>query len=153
MFMMLEITHQIGNIMRNFLYLFFGLVLIFSCTTEEEEFLYKASIANQSTSNLNVKGYDSQNSIAIDLNIVSLTSGGETSYTAPVFLGYINNADSLVFTFSNGRGYICDVRQSVNNFCFLNTFPFDASGFNEVSTRVYEFEITQQDFDNAFDLP
>jgi hypothetical protein len=134
-------------------------ILLTSCTSEEEEFNYGASISNLSDVTLNVKGYNGAlNQLAYDFDLESMNSGGNVNYSSPSFGGYISGADSLIFTFPNSKGYICVVRNIgnsdiVDQFCFSNKSPFDSMSFQDLGNNTFLFEITQDDFDNAFELP
>jgi hypothetical protein len=69
-------------------------------------------------------------------------------------LSSFGGIDSLVVKFSNGKGYICAFSPIGRELCFANRFPLnDDSSFVNLGNNVFEFIITQQDFDNALELP
>ena len=137
----------------------FILLALVNCTSEEKETLYNALIRNASDNTIKIKGYNSKlNQLKYEINIESMRSGGEVDYFSPSFGGYVSGADSMVFSFNNGKGYICVVRTAesvgdVNQLCFQDKSPFDIEGFKNLGNNTFEFEITQEDYDNAYDLP
>jgi hypothetical protein len=145
--------------MKYFIKILLLSILLTNCTSEEEEFNYTASITNMSNTALNIKGYNSAlNQLEYDFDLDSMISGGEVNYSSPSFGGYVSGADSLVFTFPNNKGYLCVVRtaensNTANQFCFSNKSPFDSTSFEDLGNNSFEFIITQDDFDNANDLP
>ena len=71
-----------------------------------------------------------------------------------MFLAFSREADSSIFKFSNGKGYICTVLQNENNLCFQNKSPYDNLSFDEsAENNQFQFVISQEDFENANDLP
>jgi hypothetical protein len=56
---------------------------------------------------------------------------------------------------NKSKGYICDLRQTGNEYCFenKNILVGDESYFNVLEDSVYEFVITQEDYYNAYVLP
>ena len=140
------------NIFATLLLLFF----ITSCTDTEErdEINFVVNINNNTNQQLSVRGYNSQNVLEFDYTISSMSNGAEINYSAETFGGYINGSDSIIFSYPNSKGYICDLRQNGNNLCFQNKNIFgDQSDFNNITNNTFEFVITQDDFDNAYDLP
>lgn len=75
-----------------------------------------------------------------------------TNYNSVNFLGLFGNIDSIVIKFENNKGYSCTGELS-NNLCFQNKNAFDIEDFISLGNNAFEFEITQEDYDNAYDLP
>ncbi len=145
--------------MKNYIRILLVSILLTNCTSEEEEFNYTVLISNMSNVVLNIKGYNSAlDQLKYDFDLASMTSGGNVNYSSPSFGGYVSVADSLVFIFPNSKGYICVVRNAensntANQFCFSDKSPFDPGNFQDLGNNTFEFIITQDDFDNANDLP
>lgn len=143
--------------MKTYIYFIIVFIIFVSCTDrgERDEVNFNVNINNTSSESLIIEGYAPNNDLVINNIIITSNSvGAGCNYTAEVFSGYICGADSLVFKFSNGKGYICDLRQSGNNLCFPNKTPFgDEQSFVNLGNRNYQFTINQEDFTNAFDLP
>jgi len=139
-----------------------GLAIV-SCadTNERDEILFTVRLKNNSNEEIQIKGYSSPSNIPeFDFTISPFNLGGEISYRAEAFLGYVNGYDSITFKFPNEKGYICSIRVSNSQpkLCFLNEkspFGNDPNNppFNEIGNNIYEFEITQEDYENAFELP
>ncbi len=142
--------------MKKSIYFFIAFALFVSCTDrgERDEFNYNVSINNSTTVSLVIEGYAPNNDLIINnLIINSNATGADCNYQAELFSGYICGVDSLIFKFPNGKGYICDLRQSGNNLCFPNKFIFSEEGFTELTNKNYQFVITEEDYNNAYDLP
>jgi len=153
---LLEIMLQIGNHMRaNIIISFSLLVTILSCSTEEKEKKYVVSFRNSSESAVTIKGYNTNSGVLVsEINLLPENVGGQIIYFSPSFGGYINGSDSLVFKFQNDRGYICTV-YGEQSLCFDEITPLFGveSYFNNLGNNTFEFEITQEDFENVFELP
>ncbi|MGV6827853.1 MAG: hypothetical protein ACWA45_00490 [Flavobacteriales bacterium] len=77
-------------------------------------------------------------------------------YSSEVFLGFSCDYDSLVFKFDNDKGYICSLRSNDNsNICFnsKNPYIFNDEDFISLGNNTFEFIVTQEDYENAYDLP
>lgn len=132
-------------------------ILICSCTDTNERPLknFKTQIKNGSTASLTVKGYNSINQETINELLEPNEIGVDCEGLLEVFIGMTCEADSIVFRFSNDKGYICSLRQSNHDFCFGYKHPFvgNETFYTFLGDNTYEFTITQQDFENAFELP
>jgi hypothetical protein len=127
-----------------------------SCSGPEPDLIeYKVSIFNQTTQSLIIEGYTVFNELKFEIEIPSGERGGMINYPADTFLGYRNKSDSIVTKFSNGKGYICADRELANSRCFNGRSPLSTSeiDFIILGNNSFEFVITQEDFDNAFELP
>lgn len=70
------------------------------------------------------------------------------------FKGYFHS-DFLQVTFDNGKGYICDKKETTNLYFTTKDSPLYSDtpiGFT-VKGNIYTYEITQEDFAKAYDLP
>ena len=66
----------------------------------------------------------------------------------------IGSIDSLVIEFSNSKGFICNFGSDDNSLCFDEVRnPLDALGYIETTKRKYQFIVTQEDYENAHELP
>lgn len=143
--------------MKKYIYIYILFILFASCTdrSERDEVNFNVKINNTSSEYLIIEGYAPNNDLVINNVVISSNSiGAECNYRAEIFSGYICGADSIVFKFPNGKGYICDLRQSGNIFCFPNKTPFgNEASFVNLDNRNYQFLITEDDYINAYDLP
>ncbi|WP_196888830.1 hypothetical protein [Aureivirga sp. CE67] len=140
--------------MKKILLLFIGFLFI-QCTDDPETYFYNVSILNNSNKNLNIKSYHKGNLISnIDLN--TSQSGLECSYSAESFIGYKLTQcqiDSIIFKFENGKGYISSINY-LSDLNFSNdTNPFGFSSKFVLDNNIYQFIITSEDFENAYNLP
>ncbi|WP_395043535.1 hypothetical protein [Flavobacterium sp.] len=126
-----------------------------SCTdrNEKEYRNYSVEINNSTSVGLTIEGYNSENNLIINNSIESNSIGAECNYQAEIFSGYICGADSIVIKFSNGKGYICDLRESGNILCLPSKFIFSEQGFINLNNNNYQFVITEDDYNNAYVLP
>ncbi len=125
-----------------------------SCTdTNEQLGNYSTVFRNASLQTLTIKGFDNQNNLVFENIVNSLENGQQCNYDAEVFLGFSCQADSLIFKFDNDKGFICVFLLENNNFCFLNKNPYDSTDYESLGNNNFQFTITQQDFENAFELP
>ena len=130
------------------------LLYTFSCTDEPTLREYEVLVENQSSNEITIEGYDSNNT-KIYQSIVQPKNRNEGCFASlESFDGLATcNTDSLVFKFSNGKGYICALRENGLEFCFSVKSPFESEDFNSLGHNTFEFIITQEDFENAFELP
>lgn len=141
----------INNIFMSVIVIF---MLTWSCTDEEDDIKFKSAYRNESTVSLKIMGYNSSNEEVYNYSLMPGERGIYCETLAPSFGGANCGADSIFVRFENGRGYICVSRPNANEFCFENS-PLTGvkSDFNEVSPNTFEYVITQEDFENAFELP
>lgn len=144
--------------MKHLFFYIAALMVLFSCTDRGEGDdlkVFNVNIFNSSNTNFIIRGYNTQDDLEFEYNINTLEDAGNVTYLSNFFDGYRNDADSIVVVFPNSKGYICDLRQSGNSLCFPNKNLLIGlpSFFNDLGNNNYQFTITQDDFDNAFDLP
>ncbi len=127
---------------------------VYSCTdTNERLDNYTTVFRNASMQTLTVTGFDNQNNLVFENIINSSDVGQQCNYDAEVFFGFSCQADSLIFKFENSKGYICVFLRDNNDFCFLNKNPYDSTAYESLGNNKYQFTITQQDFEDAYELP
>ena len=133
-------------------------LFLLSCTSEPDFFDFTAILTNESGSELTVSFYDNEELV----NTVTLNQSESTTcnYSAETFdefrrCGDIPRINAMTVVFSNGKGYSCDLSSSSEQvLCFENAKnPLLAGDFNDLGNRQYEFIITEEDFNNAHDLP
>jgi|TARA_B110000908_G_C10241033_1_gene446078 hypothetical protein len=126
-------------------------LIVFSCTDTNEETNqnFSINIKNQSLNTLTFEGW--KESEMIYEEIILNNSFYRTNYSSVNFLGLFGNIDSLVIKFENNKGYLCTGELS-DNLCFQNKNAFDIEDFVSLGNNAFEFEINQDDFDNANDL-
>ena len=138
--------------MRYLLIFFF---FAYGCTDEPDLYNYEVSVLNNSTENLTIETY-LEGVIDSNVNIENGVSGLKCSYSDDKFRGFKFTEclmDSIVFRFDNGKGYISSINYpSIYNFP-NDENPFGVSSKYSKTKNVYEFVITQEDFENAYDLP
>jgi len=141
--------------MKNLLLLLI-LVIVSSCTGEEDEFNYTVSFKNETQVVLDISIYEPDNDLNNSFQVLPLSNGGEVTNSSPTFLGYVGGGDSIVLRFPNQKGYICDARANEDIYCFQdsrNPLVGFEPYFNNLGNNVYEFVVTEEDFENAFELP
>ena len=131
------------------------IVLLLSCTDEPNESNFNVSVKNASTELLEVEAYRQAKIVfSTDLspNENSPSCGYVDENFRGIFIAYCG-IDSITFKFSNNRGYISTDTNS-GDFNFSSTRnPLLPNGGFQKSGSTYEFFITQEDFENAFELP
>ena len=127
-------------------------IVLLSCTGKNEDTTEDFSIVlkNGSSSTVRFEGWGlSKKKIE---EVVTDNSPITIAYTNEAFKGLFGKVDSIVFKFENGKGYICTGEPS-DEICFENRNAFDKEGFIDLNKNRYEFVITQEDFENAHNLP
>lgn len=131
------------------------LVMLNACTDEPDLIQFSVSIKNSTDKIFEIRCF-SQGKLQVQKSL----SQGETknicTYTSESFIGLAGcQKDSVVVEFNNSKGYI-DIRlgNNLNEYRFLDnkSIFIQGNGFQNVSND-YIFSITQQDFENAFELP
>lgn len=128
------------------------LMLLFSCTDTNDEVAqsFSIQIKNESSNPLIFEGWRNSE-IIIDETILN-NSFHSITYNRVNFSGLFGNVDSLAIKFENNKGYLC-TGELTDNLCFQNKDGFNVDDFISLGNNNYEFVITQDDFDNANDLP
>ena len=135
------------------------LFLAKSCTDEENLIDFKSSYKNVSGYPLLISGYGSGNRLLYSYALENNDSSPNCTVSSPSFLGASCGADSIVVRFDSGRGFICASRfNNSSNQCFLSDkSPIGGTGqeefYREIFPNTFEFLITKEDFENAFELP
>lgn len=140
--------------MKNKIVLVLVGVLILSCTDEADLQTYTTNIRNSSNSTIIIKGYNVPGELVFDEIIQSNNSSSNCTTSSETFLGLSCQIDSLVVKFDNDKGYI-NTSLGDNSVSFINRNPLrgNIADFNDLGNNTFEFVITQNDFDNAYDLP
>ena len=133
-------------------------MLLYNCTSEPDEFKFTAILTNESGTEATVSFYYTEELVkTIVLNDSEATS---CNYLSEFFDNF-NKCDgkikinSITVIFPNGKGYTCNSFESSSEqiLCFGESRNLLLGGFNDLGNRQYEFIITEEDFDNAHDLP
>jgi hypothetical protein len=145
----------------NFLLLFiFGGYLVLSSTScvEEELFRYEAIVQNNSSQNVKIYTYPLVEFPPSDSVII--TPNSEISicdYYLGFYAGFACEIEAFKYVFDNGKGYFCERGANTNNvseICFFNDKnPFSSSQRLPNNGNGVLFTITQEDFENARELP
>ncbi len=142
------------NILMKWLIICSLLRLFLGCIEEPEEFTYSANIKNNSNNSFEIFGYSNSNVLVVN-EIIPPDSKNTCEYSSPDFFGYTCYLDSLVLQFNNGKGYINDLRATATDqYGFTdgrNILTY--VGYQLISDYEYEFIITDEDYENAHDLP
>lgn len=127
-----------------------------SCTTDEEQlFNFKAIIKNESNEDITIEAYSLDN-LVFENELDQNQTSDSCEYISSSFFGYICPLDSMVFRFNNQKGYISLVPippSNVSPYEFPNKSPFGVTGgYTNKGNNTYEFIITEEDYNNAFDI-
>lgn len=139
----------------NLIYILLSLVLIISCTQKDKYNDYKLFIKNNTNQVLKVEMFESNISVNLD-TIQSGENGLECNLVDVISISYslCYNFDSIKFIFPNNKGYLCKFNGD-ETLCFGNEItPWSLNDkFINTTGNTYEFTITQEDYENANDLP
>ncbi|WP_420320245.1 hypothetical protein [Flagellimonas sp.] len=131
------------------------MILLIGCTDEPNESNFLVSIKNESSHSFAIRGFKN-NSIVYQEILNNNENGTSCGYTDENFRGiFVNHCgiDSLVLEFNDNRGYISTYNNSGNfNFSNKRNPLLPNSGFN-INENTYEFLVTIEDYENAFELP
>ena len=140
---------------NNIVALWVLLLFIVGCTSEPDEFNFRTFLKNESSNKFTVNTYfNSEEITSIELN--NSESIDICNYISEVFGGFSGcTIDSISIVFESGKGYSCDILPGTDdNLCFQDKNPFLGSeNFRNIGNNDYEFVITEEDFNNAHDLP
>ena len=142
--------------MKNIVVFLIFSFIVFSCTDTDKrrEVSYEVSFKNTTNLPFQIKGFSFYDELEYEYEINSMSSGGDFTYDSENFDGYRRRADSIVIIFPDNKGYICADRVNANNLCFNGKSPLgNDSSFSDLGNNIYEFIITQEDYDNAYTLP
>jgi len=145
-----------------------SLICLTGCYPEDDNrttYYNYIRFTNNSSNNLKIIMDDTESSVIYyDTEVTSNTS---TEYIEQIlysdsFYGIHGNENriKIIFTDTN-KGYICGDNPDSSGYCFttkgsplrtenINDFIFDKQ---EGTSRYYTFEITQEDYENAHELP
>lgn len=142
----------------------FAFFQILSCTTEESKMSFSVVVENQSSEPLNISLFYDDFGVKT-LFVEQLLNPLETyncSYSKEIFTGFhgcLNSnsrgIDSISIVFSNSKGYICVDNSADQALCLLKgpSLFGGAEAFQSLGDNNYKITITQDDFENAFELP
>ena len=139
-----------------------AIVLYTSCTTEPNSFDFSIKIINGSNQSFVMELYSIGD--LYQSNTVKPEGSYTCTYYAEFFYGFsgcnqsnTRSIDSIIIRFENDKGYTCIDRNSgeVNQNCIpkKSFFIENEQTFSKIGATDYEFLITQEDFENAFELP
>ena len=132
-------------------------MFIYSCVSETPQYNYTVSLRNESQNVLTVAAINDKNEIVFQQILNPMESSENCTYVWETFQGFnCSSIDSISVVFDNGKGYACDMRFNniVTEYCFSEKNPFSgSSSFSDLGNKQYEFIITEEDFNNAHDLP
>ena len=143
--------------MKNLIVLLIILLTFNACTKEDKVKRYEFTIINNSGENLTLSLLN-QGTAVFTTDIMS-TSSYFCSYTAEVNTLISEclqeGIDGIEIIFGNGTGYLCYMtNMSDNSLCFSGSKnPFNNDSYITVGNNQYEFIITEEDFNNAHELP
>ncbi|HBS12777.1 MAG TPA: hypothetical protein DEO36_09590 [Flavobacteriaceae bacterium] len=140
--------------MKKIILICVSLLLLNNCTDEADEHTYITRFKNVSSTTIEIKGYDSRDNLVFDETILTNNTSSDCTRSAESFLGISCNIVSVEIKFNNNKGYVCG-KLNTNGLCFLNEkSPLgNDPSFVNLANYTYEFVITQEDFENAYDLP
>ena len=134
-------------------------ILIGSCSTEEDLELFEIYFQNDTNQTLDIRLYDGVDSLDFSnqtgqFTILPSEKTKVCEYQNEQFIGYNFCSGQIVFEFPNGKGHFC--HGSINNSrCFDNDtrYIFNSRDAFISNGTEYTFHITQEDFENAYELP
>ncbi|KAB7529207.1 hypothetical protein F8C76_15355 [Flagellimonas olearia] len=131
------------------------IVMLNACTDEPDLIQFSVSIKNSTDKTFEIRCF-SQGKLQVQKSLSQGEAKNICTYTSEFFIGLAGcQKDSVVVEFNNSKGYI-DIRlgNNLNEYRFLDnkSIFIQGNGFQNVGNE-YEFSITQQDFENAFELP
>ncbi|WP_420604216.1 hypothetical protein [Flagellimonas sp.] len=129
---------------------------IFSaCTGEPDLHNFDVSIKNATNASLTLLAFN-KNEFLFQDNLNNDENSQSCIYSDENFRGYYPNfcnVDSMVIKFSTNRGYI-STSSTFDDFSFSNKRnPLLPNGGFENINDTYEFLVTQEDYENAHELP
>ena len=128
---------------------------ILSCTDEPNLNNYNVSIRNISNKSLIIKGFN-EKKLILNKTLSNEEKIESCKYSAEAFSGYnltYCGIDSITFQFDNDKGYISTHNRSGNYNVPSNRNPLWNTNGYQTNGNDYEFIITQEDFENAHNLP
>ncbi len=118
---------------------------------------YAFLITNESAHEVRVTFYNNENTIIFSNTFTPSQGIQICNIENNVFISFLCAGDSVVVEFDNNKGYICSKRLNSNstNLCFQNKSFYGASqeDFERLGGSTYNFIITEEDYENAFELP
>ena|SRR5690606_6523241 len=148
--------------MKN-LVLVFSLLFLVSCSVEEPMREYTTAIRNTSNQPLHVLILGDtigRNHPVYDTLVNTTLNTGESynrKYKHESFSGFgaVINYSEYLFIGTN-KGYICDDVNNNDSLCFTNkknlSMEYNVDNFT-LENGVYYYDITQEDYENAYELP
>jgi len=149
--------------MKNVLYVLTIVLACVSCNTEREYHPYTTAIRNTSDKPFYMLVLGERMNRDVDTLVNTIVKPNEiifkNSYADWFFLGMRNNKHAINYMkleFDNGKGYICDRSIPPLETCFQSKRSFTTITGKEYYTfenDVYYYDITQEDYENAHELP
>jgi len=144
-------------------------ILLVSCSDDDNRRRYTTAIRNVSGQpfRILILGTERNSDIVVYDTLFDTTVNPNTrafirAYKAPNFVGMKDYYSNLHYTkivfVENGKGYICEKDNTDINalFCFQNKpSPIEANQEKDFNfkTDIYYYDITQEDYQNAHELP
>ncbi|PZX40859.1 hypothetical protein LX97_01632 [Nonlabens dokdonensis] len=146
------------------LFVLFSMFLFIGCSKEDDQREYNLIFSNESNVPVTLEfyGVNASISVLLDSFVVASNSSFNCDYVAEGFMSLlgcpeidgIERGNKIIIKFEDNLGYDCIVIGD-NTKCFSgdrNLFAGSTIAWQQDGNN-YTFTITQQDFDNAFDLP
>ena len=128
---------------------------VYSCATEPEENSYNIYFQNEANVELEIISFF--NNVMVDSIMLENTENMlHCSYSNLSFQGYTcyNQADSIIFRFSNNRGNISTVIYNSSGFDFPEEFsPYSNDAYITENNRDFYYIFTDELYENAHELP
>lgn len=147
----------------NLIFLLITVIAFSSCNVEQDQYLYKVNFKNTSNTpfHLLVLGDTlNRSEPANDTLINVLLNKGEISpyfsYKSHFFEGFKYELTYVKVQFTNeNKGYVCTKSTLSSDLCFMTkSSPIYSTGEVFIGNdKVYSYEITQEDYENAHVLP
>lgn len=131
-----------------------SLAVCIACTDEPNETNFKVNLKNTTINSIEIETFI-ETQIVFRVNLDSGENSPPCDYIDENFRGIFLNycgIDSMVIKFNDGRGFISTSTNSGNfNFSKMRNPLLPNGGFQK-SGNVYEFLVTQEDYENAYVL-
>lgn len=150
--------------MKNLLIIFSLLFIYTSCSTEEPTLKYTTAIRNTSNKSLHLLVLGDtigRNTPVYDTLSNTILNPGQITFKRNYLLSHFGGFGKVTcyyakITFlNNNKGYICE-KDSISNLCFTDKVSLTDVYYEKDFTfenGIYYYDITQEDYENAHELP
>ena len=145
----------IKNIMKLYQFTFLFILLFISCTGggERPTIIFTNRIRNNTDTSFVLKIEDTSQNIVLNELILPNNFLDFCEYPGKVYVGIgCSDFGTISILFGNDKGFICPAIND-NNLCIPQKDLTEDRVGTKIENGLYEITITQEDFNNAYDLP